>query len=295
MSKIKMLLNPGKALLLLSVLAIPPAHTQFVSSLPQCIQNCIDQSQDDNCEVTDVACLCRASAGNFLRDLVTCMHGECDNSLDNDLLLTPLQLICEVAGAPIPESAISNAENQASSLAAQVTTTVTLGGSSATEGSEATTTVSVASSVSTKTVTKTESGSTIYLIYPITVGSTTTVSGNPTTVTSISTEVSIRTYTATNSRGSTVTKTSTYTQSTGEYLSGAASSSASSTTTFTTSVQAVETSSSLSSSASKTSAKNPANTNSSPFTTTNKNSGCRKDVGNWLGLSVLLAVCCLWF
>jgi len=290
-----MLPKPGKALLLLSVLAIPPAHTQFVSSLPQCIQNCIDQSQDDNCEVTDVACLCRASAGNFLPDLVTCMHGECDNSLDNDLLLTPLQLICEVAGIPIPESAIRNAENQASSLGAQVTTTVTLGGSSATGGSEATTTVSVASSVSTKTVSKTESGSTIYLIYPITVGSTTTVSGNPVTVTSISIEVSIRTYTTTNSRGSTVTKTSTYTKSTGGSLWGAASSSVSSIKTFTTSVQAVETSSSLSSVASKTSTKNPANTNSSPFTTTNGNSGCRKDVGNWLGLSVLLVVCCLWF
>jgi len=290
-----MLSNPGKALLLLSVLIIPLAHTQFVSSLPQCVQNCIDQSQDENCKVTDVACLCRASAGNFLPDLITCMHGECDNNLDNDLLLTPLQLVCEVTGSPIPESAIRNAENQASSLAAQLTTTVTRGGSSATGGSEATTTISVASSVSTKTVTKTESGSTIYLIYPITVGSTTTVSGDPTTVTSISTEVSVRTYTTTNSRGVTVTKTSTYTRSTGESSSGAASSSASSTTTLTTSVQAIETSSSLSSSTSTTSAKNPANTNSSPFTTTNGNSGCRESVGNWLGLSVSLAVCCLWF
>jgi hypothetical protein len=287
--------NPRKALLLLSVLTIPLVHTQSVSDLPQCVQNCIDLSQDDNCSVTDVACLCRASAGNFLPDLITCMHSECDNDLDNDLLLTPLQLICEVAGAPIPASAIRNAENQASSLAAQVTTTVTLGGSSATGGAEATTTVSVASSVSTETVTETESGSTIYLIYPITVGSTTTVSGAPSTVTSISTEISVRTYTTTNSKGSTVTKTTTYTQSTEDSPSGAASSSASSTTTFTTSVQAVETSSSLSSSASRTSPKNPANTNSSPFTTTNGNSGCRKNSGNWLGLSVLLAVCCLWF
>jgi len=293
-----MLPNLGRAVLILSTLAIPLAHPQFVSSLPQCVQNCISQSQDDNCEVTDVRCLCRASAGNFLPDLITCMHGDCDNSLDNNLLLTPLQITCEIAGAPIPASALRNAENQASSLAAQVTTTVTMGGSSATGNSEATTTVSMASSVSTKTVTKTESGSTIYLIYPITVGSTTTVSGHPSTVTSISTEASVSTYTTTDSRGSTVTETSTYTETPASSPSGAAASSVSSTTTFTTKVQADKTSSSSSSSsASKTSIEDPEATNSSPFTTTNgkQNAGGRESVGNWMGLSVVLLVCCLWF
>ena len=286
---IKMLSNSGTALLLLSALAIPLTLGQFVSSLPQCVQGCIDQSQDDNCSVADVACLCRASSGNFLPDLITCMHNTCDNDLDINLLLAPLQLICEVVGAPIPESAIWNAENQASSLASQVTTTVTVGGSSATGGAEATTTVSMPSSVSTKTITKTESGSTIYVLYPITVGRTTTVSGKPSTVT----VDSVSTFTTTNSRGRTVTETETYTQTAGESGSGAAESSVSSTTTLTTSVQAVETSSS--GSPSRTSTRNPEVTNSSPFTTTNGNDGSKERVGSLLGLSVFLFMCCFWY
>lgn len=260
--------TPNRAWLLLLVLAIRLARTQSVSSLPQCVQDCINQSDDDNCSATDVSCLCRASGGNFLPNLITCMHGTCDGDLDVTLLLSPLEIICEVAGAPIPESAIMSAENQASSLASQVTTTVTVGGSSTTGGWEATTTVSMSTSVSTQTVTKTESGTTIYVLYPFTVGSTTTISGDPSTVT--------------------VEKTTTSHSSSEE-----ASPSVSSTTTFTTSVEAAETSSS--GSASKTSARNPAMTNSSPFTTTNGNLGSKKKVGSLLALSVFLVACCLWY
>ncbi|KAE9376986.1 hypothetical protein N431DRAFT_436231 [Stipitochalara longipes BDJ] len=263
--------NAGQALLLLSALTILLAHAQFISSLPQCIQDCINQSQDDNCSVTDLACLCRASAGSFLPDLITCIHGTCN--LDENLLLEPLQVVCEVAGAPIPESAIQSAESQASSLDAQATTTVTVGGASATGGSEATTTVSMTvltSSVSTKTVTKTKDGSTIYVVYPITLGSTTTVSGKPSTVTTIST------------------------QTTNRSSSGAAASgSVSSTTTLTTSVEAAETSSS--GLPSKTSAKPPAMTNSSPFTTTNGNGVGKEGVGSLLGFSFFLMACCFWY
>ncbi|KAF4637448.1 hypothetical protein G7Y89_g654 [Cudoniella acicularis] len=67
--------------------------------------------------------------------------GFCDNSLDNDLLLTPLQIACNLAGTSIPSAAILNAQNIASSLDSQVTTTVTTGGSSATGSTEATATV----------------------------------------------------------------------------------------------------------------------------------------------------------
>jgi hypothetical protein len=107
------------ALLTFSIFTILPfGQGQSVFSLPQCVQNCISQSQDDNCQITDIKCLCRASsAGNFLPGLITCTHAECDNTFDNDLLLTPLQLVCEIAGIPIPASALANAENQASSLA----------------------------------------------------------------------------------------------------------------------------------------------------------------------------------
>ncbi|KAG4425646.1 hypothetical protein IFR04_001108 [Cadophora malorum] len=233
------------ALLVLNILSFPLAQGQFVDDLPQCIQDCIDQSPDTNCDISDIGCICRASAGNFLPDVVTCMHGNCDNNLDTNLLLTPLQFACMIAGSPIPGSAIRNAENAASSLATQVTTTVTMGGSSADGGAGATTTVySPSVSVSTVTVTTTQSGRTWYQIYPITVESTTTVTGPTSTLTSVSTAsptnggftgvvpiivVStdsegstytstttqpgvISTYTTTDSRGSTMTQKSTITE-----------------------------------------------------------------------------------
>jgi len=268
-----MLSIPGTALLLLSAFTIPLVQTGFISSLPQCIQNCIDESQDDNCSVTDVACLCRASSGNFLPDLITCTSRNCDDDLD--LLLTPLQIVCEIAGAPIPDSAIQSAQSQVSSLYAPATTTVIVGGSSATGGLEATTTVStivMKSSVSTKTVTKTEDGSTIYVVYPITVGSTTTVSGKPSTITSKLT-----------SR-----------HSTRESSSVTTSGSVSSTTTLTTSVEAAETSS-VASPSSRTSTRKPETTNSSPFTTTNGNGASKESLGSLLGFSVFLMACCLWY
>lgn len=58
------------------------------------------------------------------------MHAQCDNNLDNNLLLFPLQLACQLAGSPIPSSAIRNAQNIGSSLASQGTTTITMHDSS---------------------------------------------------------------------------------------------------------------------------------------------------------------------
>jgi len=168
--------NYAQAVLTAALFSLPLVRSQFVSSLPQCVQTCINQSQDDNCDVTDVACLCRASNGNFLPDLITCMHGNCDNSLDNDLLLTPLQLACDLAGVPISSAAISNAESEASSLATQVTTTVYESGSPS-------------ATVTTITFVETDvQGSTATLAYPVTVGSSTTIYGQPSTVTTTASE-----------------------------------------------------------------------------------------------------------
>lgn len=311
--------NYGRALAL-AIFALPLAQAQFVSSLPQCVQVCINQSQDDNCKVTDIACLCRASAGNFLPDLITCMHGQCDNDLDNNLLLTPLQWACDIAGAPIPESALRNAENQASSLAEQVTTTVTMGGSSATGGAEATTTIN-AGSVTTVTVTTTQAGSIIALAFPVTEWSTTTVSGPPSTVTSVSTDSdgftwfipivitsmdsagstyttmtsqpgAISIYTTTDSKGSTFTTTQSPSSTASSSGSAASDTSVSSSTTVTTSIAADKTSSSGSHSKTST-APTQDQTNSSPFKDTN--AAGKTPVGNWLGLSVLWAVGCVLF
>jgi len=310
----------GRAVALF-IFALPLAQSQFVSSLPDCVQDCINQSQDDNCSVADIACLCRASAGNFLPDLITCMHGQCDNDLDNNLLLTPLQLVCELAGAPIPASALRNAENQASSLAAQVTMTVTEGGSSST-GAAVLTATTDTGSVTITTVTTSQAGSIITLAYPVTIWSTATLSGSPSTVTSVSTTSNgftgvipvvftstdssgsmytsttsvlgaVSTYTTT-ARGSTTTQISTFTTtqrplSSSSSPSGTASGdSVSSSTTITTTIAADKTTSSGTQTQSKTSAPNPDETNSAPFKDTNAVG--RVEVDNRLGLSVLLAV-----
>jgi hypothetical protein len=270
---------------------IPLARSQFVSSLPQCVQDCIDSSQDDNCAVTNVGCLCRASAGNFLPDLITCIHSNCDNDLDNSLLLTPLQWACELAGSPIPESALRNAENQASSLAAQVTMTVTVGASSSGRA-QATTTIDEGS-VTKETVTTTASGSTIILVYPVTEWSTTTVSGAPSTVTSTSTtEGAVSTSTTTDAKGSTTTQNPTFTTTQSSSSGSGASESVSSSTTVTTSIAADKTSSSGTQSKTSTSS-NPVDTNSSPFQ--DSNAAARTPAGNLLGLTIALALGCVWF
>ncbi|CZR61151.1 uncharacterized protein PAC_11047 [Phialocephala subalpina] len=282
-----MLSQLSPVILAASILSLPLIHAQFVSNLPQCVQNCIYQSTDDNCEVTDIKCLCRASAGNFLPDLITCMHGNCDDDLDNSLLLTPLQLACMLAGTPIPDSAIQNAENEASSLATQVTITVTKGGSGE----------------STVTATTTQSGTTIYEIYPITVDSTTTITG-PTSTKTISKTVDPGTnviYTTTNSRGETVTlrpsSISSVTAGPSQSHLSSGSAGGNSDTTTTTSVAAQETRSSESSSkASKTSkAPSPDATDSAPFKDTN-GAGARVGDGieRWLWIGALFATWWAW-
>lgn len=254
------------ALLTLHAFILPFGLAQFVFSLPQCVQNCISQSLDDNCQITDVKCLCRASsAGDFLPDLISCTHAECDSTLDNDLLLTPLQVVCEIAGVPIPASALANAENQtSSSLASQPAATVTVSSPSATASTGTpTTTTSRSSSLSTVTVTKTQSGSTIYEVY------TTTI----------------------DSRESTVTQKTTYTETTtaSSHMSSGTDDSQSTTLTTTTVAGAKISSSSTAKSRTST-APSPDSTNSAPFTDTNGNSAVRMEVlGSWLGLSTLIS------
>ena len=254
-------------------LQLPLAYSQFISSLPGCVQNCIDD-QDSYCEVTDINCLCQESGGTFLPDVISCMHSNCDSSIDDSLLLTPLQWMCDIAGAPIPGSAIQSAESAASSLAAQITTTVT--------------TITVeAPLVTTETITTTYGGSTIAIIYPVTEWSTTTASGFPSTITSVSAESPSTgaipsTIISTHSTGSTFTT-----------ITSSESSSFSSPTTITTSVPVDETSS-LQTSLSKThAAGDPIQTNSSPFQDTN--SAVARKGGEILGFSVLLALACVLF
>ena len=116
------------------------------------------------------------------------MHNQCDSDLDTSILLTPLQWACDLLGAPIPAEAIQNAENEASTFAAEATKTVTMSvaSGSASGGVEATATVEEAGSITIVTVTTTQAGTIIALAYPVTEWNTTTISGSPSIVTEIS-------------------------------------------------------------------------------------------------------------
>jgi len=298
----------AKVIFVLAIVCFPLTPLAQLFSLPECIQDCIEQSPDTNCEITDIGCLCRASAGNFLPDTIICMRSNCDNDLDIDILLAPLELACDLAGAPIPESAINNAAAQASSQAGQVTMTVTVGESSATGGSEASNTGEV-------TVTKTQGGSTIVIAYPVTEWRTTTLSGPGSTITSVltsslsgvsvpvivvttdsngltytttTTELGpISTYTTTNSKGHTITQKTTYTEVDQQTISPSAGSE-------TTSLAAQVTSSSETGAKStKTSTPDNDSNDSSPFKNTNL--AIRIGIDNWLGCGVLMIMVIVWF
>ncbi|KAL2067300.1 hypothetical protein VTL71DRAFT_1724 [Oculimacula yallundae] len=322
------------AFIAVSALLTPVAQAQVVLDVPQCIQDCVDQSPDTNCGLTNIGCICRASSGNFLPGVVTCMHSNCEGNLDTKVLITPLQLACLIAGSPIPASAIQSAENAASSLATQVPTTVTQGGSSANGGAGATTTVyAPVPTVSTVTATTTRSGSTYYEIYPVTIGSTTTATGPASTLTSLSTSSptnsaftgvipvvivatdsegstytstttqpgAISSYTTTDSRGSTVTQESTFIESTTASGSDTATSSTPSSSS-TESSQSMSTSSTTVAAATTSSTGAPSSQTSPSVNPDSTNSAPFKNTNgaralateNWLGLVVLLAVLCIW-
>jgi CFEM domain len=99
-------------------------YAQVIASLPQCVQQCIDQSSDEERCLIDIKCLCQDSDG-VLRDVVNCMRQECDISFDINVLLLPLQAACELAGVSISPIVLGNADGRPSSLAARPTVTLT--------------------------------------------------------------------------------------------------------------------------------------------------------------------------
>ncbi|EKD15880.1 acetyltransferase, GNAT family [Drepanopeziza brunnea f. sp. 'multigermtubi' MB_m1] len=263
---------------------------------------------------------------NFLTDVVTCAHNSCDNYFDTNLLSTPLQLACMLAGSPIPDSAIQNAENQATSLATQVTPTLTVVEDPANGGAEPKTTIyTLLPPVSTVTHTTTKSWSTMYQIYPITIRRT-TISEPTSKFTSISTLISTNSSTgvgpiviiSTDSEGPTRTSTSTQpgvvstysttdsqdsTMTQKSVLAAIASLSGHSPISLTSvvpkissfksnSVAPVRTSSILLTSIKIPKAPNADETNSSPFKNTNGAAG--RPRGGSFGLGIALSVLYVW-
>ncbi len=80
--------------------------------------------------------------------MAACIKAECDSDSSIDALLTPLEFVCRIAGTPVSQSALDNARNMIS--AEPVTTTV------------------FAPSPSLTTVTTTEDGKNIVIVYPVT-------------------------------------------------------------------------------------------------------------------------------
>ncbi len=263
--------------------------------------------------------------GRFLPDVVLCMKGACDNSLDVNALLTPLSLACDLAGTPISQSALQNAQQAASSLIISTTVTITQTGTNIDPTPVGPTTASGTQGIKTVTTTApTASTTTAYTgLIPVTIVGTDSAGS---TYTSITTEPgAISTFTTTNSAGSTATVVSTYTQagsgaaggagvvvqtiistnSAGSTYtttqtssastssgsgsgSGTGSNSISNTTTATTSIAAQKTTGSFATSQTSSSI-NPAITNSAPLS-----AASMEHPGRWLGLSVLLVVVGLW-
>ncbi|KAI9051053.1 hypothetical protein LZ554_005161 [Drepanopeziza brunnea f. sp. 'monogermtubi'] len=231
-----------------------------------------------------------------------------------------------LAGSPIPDSAIQNAEDQATSLATHVTASLTVAEDPANGGAEPTTkTYALLPSVSTVTATTTKSRSTIYQIYPITIGRT-TISGPTSTFTSISTPIptngltgvgpiviiatdsegstrtststqagAVSTYTTTDSQGSTMTQTSVLAAiaSLPGHSPISSSSVVSEILSFTTTTVApVKTHSIVSTSSKIPKAPNADETNSSPFKNTNGTAS--RPRGGSLGLCIALSVLYVW-
>ncbi len=175
--------------------------SQTLTNLPQCWQNCISDSGHFNCAALDVSCMssfslstfgkyigistnaspgiCRAWNSGILTSVLTCIKSNCDSSLDQNLLLSPLELTCDLAGVPISNSVISSAL-QAASTTATVTATSTVTQSyywQSTFGTIATTVV----------VPITESnGNTVIVAFPVTIEPSTTIYGSPSTSTPLS-------------------------------------------------------------------------------------------------------------
>jgi len=110
---------------ILSLLFMPLVGAVFISDLPSCFKDCITSSGDLNCALTDIGCICRASNGNFLPDVVTCFRANCDDHLSANVFLTPLQFACQLFGAPISSQALRDAQVAATNVVQPATVTAT--------------------------------------------------------------------------------------------------------------------------------------------------------------------------
>ena len=245
--------------------------------------------------------ICRLSNGNFLTDVVTCVKGNCDNQLDSNLFITPLQLACNLAGAPISTAAIRNAENAVTSGGYNAQTTTVVVGQTATTtanaGFQSVSIMTVTAAPETRTMTSIQTttdsqGSTFYILVPITVQQGSTDYGQQSTAT-VTSSVTTTTVIAGAAPSSSSTSSSLSSAAAAENA-GSTLSTSTSTTTVTPASTTQTTTTTTTTGASNAAANSPApSTNGSPFGM--QSVGTRKDGSSWLGLTVGLIAGVVWF
>ena len=122
--------------------------------------------------------MCRAWNEGVLTSVLTCIKSNCDNSLNADLLLSPLELTCDLAGVHISSAVVSSAL-QAATTTAVVTSYVT---DTVTESYYWQSTFGTIATTVVVPVTGSD-GNTLIVAFPVTIEPTTTIYGSPSTST----------------------------------------------------------------------------------------------------------------
>ncbi|KAK6072513.1 hypothetical protein SCUP515_07344 [Seiridium cupressi] len=175
---------------------------------PGCVSNCIESS---GCSTANVKCMCQASQGTFLSDVVACTYSDCSQAISVDDLLGPLELACGVLGEPIPDSAISSAEAAQSSIdnPKPSTTTVVITATTTAKTTSSGKTTHTAISTSTPTSVETDSVTEISTSSHSTGGGDVSTTTTTTAEDSSSTEVHLSSDTSSLTASSSATTTTT--------------------------------------------------------------------------------------
>ncbi|MCJ1364626.1 hypothetical protein MMC16_003739 [Acarospora aff. strigata] len=282
----------------LAFLFAATAYSQIIADLPKCWKDCIHNSGYYNCDDLDIPCICRLSNGNFLPDIVTCVKGNCDNQLDSNLLLTPLQLACNLAGTPISSAAIRNAQNAPSAGEYSIQTdTVVVPRTSTTTAygtSQDTTTKTVTPAPLTRTTTATQistddRGRTYYIVVPVTINQGSTVSGQPSTTRARSDTTTTNTLGVASSSAS---PSSESVASAASSLSSEAAAEKSGSTVSSTSTTTVAVAVTTTTSTNSVAGNTASSTNGSPFNM--QSAATKKEGSSWLGLTIGLIAGIVW-
>jgi hypothetical protein len=122
--------------------------------------------------------VCRAWNGGVLTSVLSCIKSTCDPSLNADLLISPLELTCDLAGIPISSAAVSSAVQAATSTAV-ITNYVT---DTMTESYYWQNTFGTIATTVVVPITGSD-GHTLIVAFPVTIEPSTTIYGSPSTST----------------------------------------------------------------------------------------------------------------